>query len=132
MLRGAAAWGLSRHRAFGESAEIVAVFMLQAFIALDALLASGVQCDVLWFETLVTDPEAALRICAPGCTIEAGALTGIMAEDSQEGTVVAREAVKAAVQDGFIADFAAFWVKWRAGFVWSPPTEALVAQMIRT
>ena len=133
MLRGAATWGLSRHRAFGESAEIVAVFMLQAFIALDALLASGVQCDVLWFEALVTDPGAALRICAPGCVIEAGKLAEIMAEDSQKGTVVAREALRAtAVQQGFIADFAGFWVKYRTGFTWSPRTEALVAEMIRT
>ena len=133
MLRGAAAWGLSRHRAFAEDAEILAVLMLEAFNALDAILRAGVRCDVIWFETLVADPAAMLSLCAPGCHIEAAKLAEIMAEDSQQGTVLARDALgTVAVHQDFITSFAQYWVKWRASAVWTARTEALVAEMVRT
>ena len=130
MLRGVAAWALSRHRSFLEPPEIVASILRQAVDALDKLAFSGAAFDVLWFETLTADPAAALRICAPGLRYDQGLLNRVMARDSQEGTVIARDLVASApAQDGFLAQLAQDWPAARAGAEWHPATEALLAEM---
>ncbi len=130
MLRGIASWALSRHRSFLEPPEIVASILRQAIDALDKLAFSGAPFDILWFETLCRDPEAALRICAPGVPPDAAALDAVMARDSQEGTAVARALVAAArAQDGFMAAFSQAWTEARTGAEWHPATERLLAEM---
>ena len=130
MLRGVVGWALSRHRSFVEPAEAVAGILRQAMDALDKLAFSGAPFDVLWFETLRSDPEAALRVCAPGVAVDEARLAAVMARDSQEGTVVARARVAAAaVQDGFMEAFARAWKEARAGAEWHPATERLLGEM---
>ena len=130
MLRGVAGWALSRHRSFIEPPETVASILRQAVDALDKLAFSGAVFDVLWFETLAADPAAALRVCAPDLAFDPDLLAGVMGRDSQEGTVVARALVAAALaQDGFLEQFARDWREARAGAEWHPSTEALLGEM---
>ena len=130
MLRGMTGWALSRHRVFQEPPQSVAAVLRQAMDSLDKLAGAGVTFDVLWFETLAADPEAALRICAPGRKVSRRRLARVMAADSQEGTVLARSLVHGLpVQDGFMAAFAEAWDEARAGAVWSDQTESLLAEM---
>ncbi len=132
MLRGVAAWALSRHRSFLEPPETVAGILREAMDALDKLAFSGAPFDLLWFETLCHDPKAALRICAPGATLDAARLAAVMAADSQEGTAVARALVaNTPAQEGFLAAFGRAWAEARAGAEWHPATEATLAEMWR-
>ncbi len=130
MLRGLQAWALSRHRSFLEPPEIVASILRQALDAYDKLAFSGAPFDVLWFETLASDPQAALRICAPGVRVTQDVLDAVMARDSQAGTAIARELVAGLpTQDGFMSQFERDWAEARAGAEWHPSTEGVLAEM---
>jgi hypothetical protein len=130
MLRGIPAWAHSRHRSFLEPGETVAAILRQAIDALDKLAFSGAAFDILWFETLVANPQAALRVCAPHLQPDPARTAAVMALDSQAGTTVARDLVASLpTQDGFWADFRTCWSEARAGAEWRPETEALLAAM---
>jgi hypothetical protein len=127
-------WALSRHRAFAEPPESVALVLRHTIDALDKLTGAGVPLKVLWFEDLRRDPASALVACLPLAKLRRGvdvaAIRRVMASDSQEGTGLAREAVaQAPVDDGFLAAFERVWPEARASAMWCPATEDLVAGM---
>jgi len=129
MARGMRGWAMSRHRSFGETPEMVAAVLRQALDAFDKLLTMG-SVAVLWFETLASDPERAVRICAPDAVFDPGAVHGALAEDSQAGTMVSREAVAgSAMQSDFFAVFRQAWPSFRRGALWHAETEALLSEM---
>jgi hypothetical protein len=123
-------WARSRHMAFGEPPLAVAFVLREAIDALDKLQSAGVPFRVLWFEDLVRDPAGALRACVPAHLVNRAAVARVMAEDSQGGTGVARDAVAASSADpGFGPGFEAAWEAARAGAEWGPGTLALLAAM---
>lgn len=131
MLRGARAWALSRHRTFAEPPEMVARTLRQAIDAYDKLAFAGVDFAPLWFETLESDPEAAVRACCPGVAADPAALQAVLARDSQEGTMISREAVAASqTRDDFIAAFFKEWPGARTGACWHPDTERVLEEVL--
>jgi len=130
MLRRARDWAESRHRSFAEPPGAVAAVLRQAVDALDKLQFAGLDFAVLWFETLVADPRAAVAACAPGLRFDGDAVRAALSRDSQEGTMVSRSALAGFRGDsGFDTAFEAAWQVARAGAEWQPATEKLLAEM---
>jgi hypothetical protein len=130
LLRRRRAWAASRHRAFGEPAEAVAAVLRQAIDALDKLLGADIPFQIIWFEDLARDPMGSLRACLPASQIEPGAVMRVMAQDSQLGTAVARDAVAGTAADpAFAACFDAAWHSAGAGAEWGPATLGLLRAM---
>ena len=128
MLRGMTGWVLSRHRVFGESADAVAAELLRALDALDTLAAEKIAVEILWYETLAVEPEAALARL--GARVPALLLAQIMQQDAQEGSWIARRIVAGRpVQSGFMSEFAACWARCRQERFWSVGTEKLLQLM---
>jgi hypothetical protein len=130
MVRGARSWAASRHRAFREPPNHLAMLLRHAMEALDSMVRADVQVDIVWFETLVADPLAALRFCAPDAQPDPARIAEVMARDSQGGTLLAREKVGMAdLAPGFFTTFTAFWHGARATADWTPKTWALLEEM---
>jgi len=130
LLRGARSWAISRNRAFGEPPNHLAMLLRHAMEALDSLVRADVQLDILWFETLVSDPLAALRFCAPESRPDPARIARVMAQDSQGGTLLAREKVGLAdPSPGFFTTFTAYWHGARATADFTPKTWALLDEM---
>jgi hypothetical protein len=130
MMRGARSWAFSRHRAFAEPPNHLAMLLRHAMEALDAMIRAGVQVDILWFETLVADPLAALRLCAPEARPDPARIAEVMARDSQGGTLLARELVgNADLDPGLFWAFTGQWHGARATADWTPKTWGLLEQM---
>jgi len=132
ILRRARDWAISRHRSFAEPPNHVAMLLREAMDALDAVAATAVPLDIVWFETMVRDPLAALLACAPGARPDPARIAAVMAQDSQGGTMLARAAVGAgAVQPGFVAAFEAAWAGAQATARWGERTHGLLREMWR-
>jgi hypothetical protein len=130
MLRRARPWAVSRHRAFGETPDSVASVLREAADALDKLSFCTAPLQVLWFEDLVKNPSAIVRQCRGPGFVDEAAIHRAMAEDAQDGTAVAQEAIRdAPVADGFADAFVAAWRRARDGAQWSGETEALLRRM---
>jgi len=130
LVRGARSWAISRNRAFAEPPNHLAMLLRHAMEALDSLVRADVQLDILWFETLVADPLAALRFCAPGARPDPARIARVMAQDSQGGTLLARERVGMAdPSPGFFTSFTAYWHGARATADWTPKTWGLLDEM---
>jgi hypothetical protein len=131
LLRQARVWALSRRRAFSEGPAHIANILRETMEALDTVLRSGVPCEVVWFETVLRDPRGALRICAPGARPDPARIAAVMARDAQGGTILAREAVAVAVEEGFVPAFEAAWAGAQATAVWGERTWRYVEAMWR-
>jgi hypothetical protein len=130
LVRGARSWAISRNRAFREPPNHLAMLLRHAMQALDSLVRADVQLDILWFETLVSDPLAALRFCAPESRPDPARIAKVMAQDSQGGTLLARETVGMAdPEPGFFTAFTAYWHGARATADWTPKTWGLLDEM---
>ncbi len=131
MLRRARPWAISRHRAFGETAQSVAAILREAADALDKLVGCTAPLQVLWFEDLVREPVATLLACLGPGFIDETAIVCALGQDAQVGTAVAQEALRGApVAEGFAEAFVAAWQEARAGAQWSAETEGLLRQML--
>jgi hypothetical protein len=131
MLRGARAWALSRHRTFAEPPEMVARTLRQAIDAYDKLAFAGVEFAPLWFETLEVDPAAALLACCPGAVVDPASLLAVLERDSQEGTMISREAMAASqTRDDFMAAFFREWPGARVGAHWQENTERVLEEVL--
>jgi hypothetical protein len=114
MLRRRRDWGLSRWRNFGESPEQVAQVLREGIAVFDRLAACGKPPHVLWYEELVSHPAAALSGLIDGFSADPACLAriaGVMAQDAQAGTALARR--PPAPDLGEPAFAAAFDVAWR-------------------
>jgi hypothetical protein len=132
LLRQARVWALSRRRAFAEGPAHIANILRETMEALDTVLRAGVPCDVVWFETVLRDPLAALRICAPGARPDPARVASVMARDAQDGTILARENLaESEVEEGFLAAFEAAWAGAQATAAWGEQTWAYVHEMWR-
>jgi hypothetical protein len=130
VLRKAMGWAMSRKRAFGEPPNHIAMLLREALEAHDQMVRAQVHIDVLWFETLVSDPMAALRLCAPEARPDAARIAAAMGRDSQDGTVLARNMLApAAIDHAYFAEFEAQWHGAQAGAPWTPRTWALRDEM---
>ncbi len=113
LLRRAQEWALSRHRAFGEPADMVAQILRDALVGVDRLRRAGMAPAIVWFEELVGAPEAVVSRLL-GRAVGREVLAGVMGEDSQAGTGIERAVVRErAVEAGFLAAFAAEWAERR-------------------
>ena len=116
MLRDRHAWGLSRHRAFGETPRKVANTLREAVVALDRLLKIGVTPTVVWYEDLLARPhEVLLKLVAHSALAPKAIgerVAGVLSVDSQEGSAVARDKLEAKQVDAGFAD--EFDREWRA------------------
>jgi hypothetical protein len=130
MLRRAAPWARSRHRAFGETPASIAAVLREAADALDKLSGCAAPMQVLWFEDLAADPAATLRECLGPGFVDEAALARVMARDSQDGTAMARDALSGGtIGHDFDDRFLAAWHQARAGAQWSPATEKHLRHM---
>ena len=115
MLRGRRDWALSRWRAFREPPCQIADMLREGVTAYDRLSDIGRPPAIVWYEDVLKDPMSALRSIHPSLTLDAAArarIAAVMAEDSQAGTGLARDAVGPADDDP--AFRAAFEPEWRA------------------
>jgi hypothetical protein len=130
LLRRAAPWARSRHRAFGENPASIAAILRESADALDKLGGCATPLQVLWFEDVAKNPAAAVRECLGPGFVDEAALARVMGQDAQDGTAVARAALRdAPVADGFDAAFAQAWRQARGGAQWSGLTEGLLRAM---
>jgi hypothetical protein len=130
VLRRAAPWALSRHRAFNEPPGRLADILYEAIAAFDALDKSGTPLSLLWHETIVSDPVSALRVCAPNLSLDTSKIASVMANDSQKGTALAREQIPPVqVDERFFAEFADAWNRESANVQWGERTERVIAQL---
>jgi hypothetical protein len=130
MLRQCLPWARSRHLAFAEPPESVAAVLRQAMDALDKLLGEGAPIHVLWFETLLADPRAALAPLLPAASLCPRAIAASLALDAQAGTPLERLRLASACADpGFNAAFHVAWAEARQGAAWSDATLGYVNAM---
>jgi hypothetical protein len=130
VLRKAMGWAMSRKRAFNEPPNHIAMLLHQALDAHDQMVRAQVEIDILWFETLVGDPMAALRLCAPHARPDPARIAASMARDAQSGTTLAREMLAPAeIDHAYFNDFEAQWHGAQAGAQWTPRTWALRDEM---
>jgi hypothetical protein len=130
VLRKAMGWAMSRKRAFGEPPNHIAMLLREALEAHDRMVRAQTNIDVLWFETLVGDPLAALRLCAPDAQPDPARIAAAMARDAQDGTMLARNMLAPAETDHiYFAQFEAQWHGAQAGAQWTPRTWTLRDKM---
>jgi len=133
ILRRADPWALSRHRAFNEGPDHVAKTLREAMDAFDVITRAGIPCELIWFEDMVRDPYAALRICAPHVRPQAAPIEAVMARDSQAGTQLASESLSSIRRpQAFLASFRAGWDGLCATTAWIEPTRHLVNDLFAT
>jgi len=94
MLRDRLSWARSRHRAFGDSAEVIASLLRDGVETLDQMIRAGAHPQVLWYEDLVADPTGTLRLLdleQDGLgPIDADAVQEVLRHDAQQGTGIGR------------------------------------------
>jgi hypothetical protein len=130
VLRGVYGWAVSRHRAFREPPNHVAMLLRQAMDALDKLLHAKVPLAVIWFEDLVRDPLGVLAAIAPQARPDPGRVAAVMARDSQEGTILGRSVIQVnEVTRDYLRAFDIAWEGARATATWGGETRALLHRM---
>jgi hypothetical protein len=130
VMRKAMGWAMSRKRAFNEPPNHIAMLLHEALEAHDQMVRAQVPIDVLWFETLVSDPMAALRLCAPRAHPDPACIAKAMASDSQSGTLLAREMLAPPETDqAYFEEFEQQWHGAQAGAPWTPRTWMLRDEM---
>jgi hypothetical protein len=127
-------WALSRHRAFAEPPDMVADILRTAVVAVDRLTRGGWPPDILWFEDLAANPAGLLadllrdRVMSRR-TLQA-LIAPVMAEDSQHGTALARDVIRAREVDAaFLAGFHAEWAERRPTHHLGRRLEGLLAML---
>jgi hypothetical protein len=130
VLRGAYAWAVSRHRAFREPPNHVAMLLRQAMDALDKLLHARAPLMIVWFEELARDPLAVLASIAPQARPDPRRIASAMARDSQEGTILGRTVIQVnEVTRDYLRAFDIAWEGARASATWGGETHALLHRM---
>ncbi len=91
MLRDRLGWARSRHRAFADSPRALADILARGVTTYDALVQTGHQPVLIWYEDLVADPAGALRrLGVPEATLNPAGLAALLAADAQGGTSVSQ------------------------------------------
>ncbi len=130
MMRKAMGWAMSRKRAFGERPDHIAMLLREALEAHDKMVRAHIHIDILWYETLVSDPLAALRLCAPDARPDYARIAAAMARDAQDGTILARNKLAPVELDmAYYTEFEAQWHGAQATVNWTPRTWALRDEM---
>ncbi len=130
VLRGVYSWAISRHRAFREPPNHVAMLLRQAVDALDKLFFARVPMNVIWFEDLVRDPLGVLATIAPQARPDPRRVATVMARDSQEGTILGRQVIRVnEVTRDYLRAFDIEWEGARATATWGAETRALLHRM---
>jgi hypothetical protein len=133
VLRKAMGWAMSRKRAFNEPPNHIAMLLYQALEAHHQMVRAQVNIDVLWFETLVSDPLAALRLCAPDARPDPTRIAAAMARDSQSGSILAQSGLAPAeIDHAYFNEFEAQWHGVQATAPWTPRTWILRDEMWET